>query len=297
MNEQDIVWQLFVNSLIAASGYYLVALSFSIIYSTNRFFHFAHAGIFTVGAYSAFTAVKVFNWPIFQSLIFSLTIAAFLGILIEICVYKKLRDRRASPLVLLIASLGLYVIIQNAISMIFGVDTKSVRTWQIHEGINLFGARITPVQVVLVMTSVIIAFLTIILFKKSKLGFAMKAIADDSELARISGVNTDLIVLWTFALGSALAGLAGVLIALDVDMTPTMGLRALLMGVVAMIIGGVRSVIGIALGALLLGGAQNFGVLKISSQWQDAIAFIVLLILLLLKPEGFLGKRTKKVSV
>ena len=103
--------------------------------------------------------------------------------------------------------------------------------------------------------------------------------------------------MWTFAIGSALAGIAGILVALDVDMTPTMGMNALMMGVVVVIIGGVGSIPGIALGALLLGFAQHFGVWKISSQWQDTIAFVILILFLLFRPQGFLGKKVKKVSI
>jgi len=125
----------------------------------------------------------------------------------------------------------------------------------------------------------------------------MRAVANNPELARISGIESDRVILSTFALGSALAGIAGILVALDVDMTPTMGMNALMMGMVAVIIGGVGSIPGIALGSLLLGIAQHLGAWFISSQWQAAIAFVVLLIFLLFRPQGFLGKKIKKVSI
>ena len=125
----------------------------------------------------------------------------------------------------------------------------------------------------------------------------MRAVANDSELARVAGIESDKIILLTFALGSALAGIAGILVALDVDMTPTMGMNALMMGVVAVIIGGVGSIPGIALGALLLGMAQHLGVWFISSQWQDAIAFVILLLFLLFRPQGFLGKKVKTATL
>ena len=125
----------------------------------------------------------------------------------------------------------------------------------------------------------------------------MRAVADDLELARVSGIDSDRIILWTFAISSALAGIAGILVAFDTDMTPTMGLNVLLMGVVAVIIGGSGSIPGVALGALFLGLAQHLGVWGISSQWQDAIAFIILLAFLLVRPEGVLGKRVTKATV
>ena len=129
------------------------------------------------------------------------------------------------------------------------------------------------------------------------MGKAMRAVANDPELANISGIDSNRVILLTFAIGSALAGIAGILVALDVDMTPTMGMNALMMGVVAVIIGGVGSIPGVALGALLRGTAQHLGVWEISSKWQDAIAFIILFIFLLLKPEGFLGKKARKEKI
>ena len=128
-------------------------------------------------------------------------------------------------------------------------------------------------------------------------GHGMRAVSNDVELAKISGIDSDRIILWSFILGSALAGVAGILVALDVDMTPTMGMNALMMGVVAMIIGGVGSILGVAFGAILLGLAQHLGVWKISSQWQDAIAFIILFLFLLIRPQGFMGRKVKKVTI
>jgi branched-chain amino acid transport system permease protein len=122
-------------------------------------------------------------------------------------------------------------------------------------------------------------------------------VASDPNLALVSGIDTDKVILFSFALGSALAGAAAILISFDTDMTPTMGMNALMMGVVAVIIGGVGSIPGATLGGFLIAFAQNFGVWKISSQWQDAIAFIILLLFLLYRPNGFFGKKIPKVEV
>jgi branched-chain amino acid transport system permease protein len=167
----------------------------------------------------------------------------------------------------------------------------------VREGLNVFGARITPIQIVIISISIILVLMVALFLKFSKIGKSMRAVADDPELASFSGIDTNSVILLTFAIGSALAGIAGILVALDVDMTPTMGMNALMMGVVAVIIGGVGSIPGVALGALLLGLSQHLGVWKISSQWQDAIAFIILFIFLLFKPEGFLGKKIKKAKI
>lgn len=198
---------------------------------------------------------------------------------------------------MMLASLGIYIVLQNVISMVFGDDTKSIRTWPVVEGINVFGARITHVQIIIIISSIVLTLLVAVYLYIAKTGKAMRAVASDAEMSKISGINSDKIILTSFAIGSALAGIAGILVSLDVDMTPTMGMNALLMGVVAMIIGGVGNIKGIVLGSLLLAFAQNFGVWYISSQWQDAIAFGILLIFLLFKPEGFYGKKIRRAEI
>jgi branched-chain amino acid transport system permease protein len=280
--------QIIINILISGSIFLLIALSFSLIYEVTRFFHFAHAVVFTSGAYFAFLFHILFGFPLYTSIPLSLVFACLIGCMMEVLVYKPLRKRGATSIILLLASLGLYIVMQNLISMIFGDDTKSIRTWPVVEGHEVLGARIASI----VFVALVAGFLAL-----AKTGKAMRAVANNKELANISGINSDKIILISFALGSTLAGIAGILVALDVDVTPTMGMNALMMGVVAMIVGGVGSIWGIALGALLLALAQNLGVWYISSQWQDAIAFAILLIFLLFKPEGFFGKKVKKAEV
>lgn len=289
--------QLILNGIIAGSVYTLVAVGFALIYRTVRFFHFAHGVIFTAGAYFTYLLKAWLDWPVIVAAPVSIGLCAMLGVFIETSIYRPLRHKGSSSLILLLASLGIYIVLQNIISMAFGDDTKTIRSGIVKEGINILGARITPVQITIIIVSLLLLVSCFIFLKYMKIGHSMRAVANDSELARVAGIESDKVILMTFALGSALAGIAGILVALDVDMTPTMGMNALMMGVVALIIGGVGSIPGIALGALLLGMAQQFGVWKIGTQWQDAIAFVVLLIFLLFRPQGFLGKKIKKVSI
>ena len=289
--------QLILNGIIAGSVYILVAVGFAVIYRTVRFFHFAHGVVFTAGAYFTYLFKAWLGWPVIVAIPVSIGLCAVLGMMMEIFVYRPLRHKESSALILLLASLGIYIVLQNIISMIFGDDTKTIRSGIVKEGINLLGARITPVQITIICVSLLLVLACFLFLKYTKIGRSMRAVANNPELARVTGINSDSVVFWTFAIGSALAGIAGILVALDVDMTPTMGMNALMMGVAAMIIGGVESIPGVALGALLLGMAQHLGVWKISSQWQDAIAFAILLVFLLFRPQGFLGKRVKKVTI
>lgn len=289
--------QYLLNTLPVAGMYALVGLGFALAFRVGGFFHFAHGVVFTAGAYFAFLFNVWLGFPLFISIFSAILCSTVLGSLMEFFPYRPLRRKGASPLVLLLASLGIYVVFQNMISIIFGDDTKSIRSGPVKEGLSMFGARITPIQVLTILISVVLIVVVAILLKKTKIGKAMRAVASDPEQANICGLNSDKIVLVAFALGSALAGVAGILVALDVDMTPTMGMNALMMGIVAVIIGGVDSIIGIVLGALLLGLAQNVVVWYIGSQWQDAIAFAILFVFLLIKPEGFLGKKIRRVTV
>lgn len=289
--------QLLLNSIISGSVYTLIALGFSLIYSTTKFFHFAHAAVYTSCPYFAYLFYIILGLPFWTSLCLAILSSTLLGMTIEIVVYKPMRRWGATPLVLLLSSLGLYIVLQNIISMAFGDDTKTLRSGIVTEGIEFLGARITPIQIGIILVSALLLVFCWALMKYTKIGTAMRAVASDSELALVSGIDTDRTILFAFMLGSMLAGIAAILISFDIDMTPTMGMNALMMGVVAVIIGGVGSIPGAALGGFLLAFAQNFGVWKISSQWQDAIAFIILLVFLLFRPYGFFGKKIRKVEV
>lgn len=289
--------QIIINSLISSSEILLLAISFSIIYETTKFFHFAHAIVLTSGAYFTFLFNQLLGFNLYISIALAIIATCLVGCIMELFIYKPLRKRKSNSLILLLASLGIYIVLQNVISMVFGDDTKSIRTWPVREGLDLLGARITPVQIIIIISSVVLVLLVAGYLSLAKTGKAMRTVASDAEIAKVSGINSDRIILISFAIGSALAGIAGILVSLDVDMTPTMGMNALLMGVVAMIIGGVGNIKGIVFGSLLLAFAQNLGTWYISSQWMDAIAFGILLIFLLFKPEGFMGRKLRKAEV
>jgi branched-chain amino acid transport system permease protein len=275
----------------------LVGISFGIIYKVCRFFHFAHGGIFTFGCYFLFFLKHWAGLPFLLSFLLAIAISGSLGCLIQQTIYRPLKRKSASPLILLLTSLGIYIVLQNIISIIFGDDTRSIRSPVVEEGINILGARVTTIQLFIICISLLLMIIVAILLKKTKLGKAMQAVANDPDLARVSGIDSEQVTFWTLAIGSVLGGIAGILVALDIDMTPTMGMNALMMGVVTVIIGGVGSIPGIAMGAFLLSVAQHFGAWKISSQWQDAIAFVILIFFLIFRPQGFLGRKIKKVNI
>lgn len=291
--------QFIVNGIIAGSIYALIALGFSLIYGTARFFHFAHGAVYTMGAYATFTFFVLLNLPFGVSVAAAIATAAMLGAGLELFIYRPMRARGANNLILLITSLGLFTVLQNLIPIFFGDETKSIRTGLVQEGHIIFQARITTIQIITLVVSVLLYLLTWLYLRLTRMGRMVRAVANDPELSRIIGVNNDKIILRTFVLGSAMAAVASILISLDTDMTPTIGFNALLMGVVAAVIGGIGSVPGSALGGLLVGMAQHLGVWNrnITTQWQDTIVFVILILFLLIRPQGFLGKPIRKASV
>jgi branched-subunit amino acid ABC-type transport system permease component len=268
-----------------------------LIYYPTKFFHITHAITLTFSAYFTYLFSTQLQVPVWLSIPLAIVCATAIGMLSEIALYKPLRKRNASPMILMIASLGLYTVLQNVISMLWGDDTKSVRTGEIKVGNEFFGAYITDIQIITIVVCVTLFAACVLLMKYSRIGRNIRAVASNPELSNIVGIHSDRVILWAFGIGSALAAVAGILIAFDTDMTPTMGFNWLLYGVVAMIIGGVGSNWGLVGGALLLATAQHLAAYYIGSQWMDAIAYIILILFLIAKPLGFSGKRLKKIEI
>jgi branched-chain amino acid transport system permease protein len=217
-------------------------------------------------------------------------LAAILGVAIDRLVYLPLRRNNAPDLVLLIASFGVFIFIQNFLQLIYGAQILTIRTGPVEKGYEIGSAVITPIQALILAVSLVLLAAVWLALEKTRMGKAIRAVADDPAGASVCGINPDRVVLSSFALGSALAGMAGALISLETNIEPTMGMNAILKGIIASIIGGIGSVPGAALGGLLLGVVENLGVWKIQAGWKDTIAFAVLIIFLLVRPRGILGK-------
>lgn len=292
------MWQqLLMNGLIAGSTYGLVAVGFSLIYSVGRFFHFAHAAVIICAGYSVLFLTADLHVPLSLSITLSIIVSALIGMLMEITIYRQLRKLRASSVMLLLASLGIYIVVQNMISMKFGDDVQALSAYAPTSAIVILKSRITRLQAIIVLVNMFLYAITGLLILRTRTGRIIRAVANDMELACVAGVNTDHVILLVFALGSALAAVAGILIAYDTNLTPTMGFNALLMGVVAVVVGGIGSVPGAILGGLLVGLSQHLGVWKLPTQWQDAIVFLILIFFLFLRPQGFLGKPLRRAAV
>jgi len=287
----SIVPQLILNSIIAGSIYALVALGFSLIFNAAKFFNLAHGAIAAVGGYTVFFLTQHFGLNMYVAIFIGVIFAGFLGFLLDRFIYLPLRRKKASNLILLVASLGAFTVIQAALAILFTSQFQTLSNLIPDQKIyTLWGGSITQVQVVMLVSAFAIFFALLFLLKKTKFGHAVLAISDDEEVAKIVGINTNQIVAWVFFIGSAIAGLAGILVGLDTGIEPIMGLPLLLGGIIAMIIGGISSIEGAILGAYLLGFVENFGIWKINGEWKSAIAFGLLIIFLLFRPQGIIKK-------
>jgi len=210
-------------------------------------------------------------------------------------VYERLRQRQASSVILLIASVALLFLLESLILMFFGADVKTIGYIKVAKGLEFFGAIITPLQIVIIAVSVILLALLFFLMKKTKMGKAMRAVADNKEVAEIVGISAKKVYYWSLSLGSAIAGIAGILVGLEQNLNPTMGTGLIIKGFTGAVIGGIGSVPGAIFGSFVLGLAENFGIWWLPSGYKDAIAFVILFIFLLFLPRGILGvKRSTK---
>lgn len=281
--------QLTINGLIAGSIYALVASGFSLIYSTNRFIHFAHGISVAVAAYIMFALFSLAGLNFYLIILPTLFLSALFGLASYRFIYLPLQNKKASNVILLIASLALLIFFQNLIQIIFGAEVKTVKYIAVREGINFLGASITPLQIVIILISIAL-FVTLQLFmKRTKLGKQMRAVADNKELASISGINEKSVASYSFIIGSILAGVAGILIGLEQNLTPTMGTMLIIKGFTGAVVGGIASVPASILGSYILGLAENYGIWFLPSGYKDAIAFILLFLFLLFKPSGLFG--------
>lgn len=275
----------------------MIALSLALIYRPTRFFNFAHGAVLLWGAYLAFAVHVLLKLPFWFAILWAVIGTALLGILLYAGIFGPMKRSGSSPLVLLLVSLGLYTILQNVISLFFGDETKTLNLREAREGISFLGAHATPVQFMLVLSCGVCFALAAVLMRRSRVGKAFRAVSSNPLLARIVGIDEEHIVLGSFAVASGLGGAVCLLLALDTGMAPTSGMNLLLMGFVALVVGGVESLMGNLVGGLIVGLVQNIGVWKLPTQWQDCIVYLTLVVFLIVRPRGILSTSKNEVKV
>ncbi len=285
--------QVLCNIAVAGSAYAVFALAFNLVLSTQRFLPVILALPYTLAAYLAFLTTDSFKAPLWIAIALGIIIAAIIGACLETVIFRRLRLRGAEPTIMLLASLGVLAAFQSSISLLFGDQTLVLRRNPAVVVYELAGARIAPVQAASILAAALLFAALYIVQSKSRIGRMQRAVASDPDLARAIGIPLGGVYAGVFAAGSGVVGIGGVLAAADTDLVPTMGFTALLMGIVAAIVGGAGSLPGALLGGLLVGCMEHVSALVLPTQWQDAILFPILLLFLLIRPQGILGSPVK----
>jgi branched-chain amino acid transport system permease protein len=291
--------QQLVNGLSLGSIYALIALGYTMVYGVLRLINFAHGDVYMVGAYVGYFLSRRLRGggPSFVSALLvmlgSMIACALLGILIERLAYRPVR--REARLTLLITAIGVSLFIENVAQLVFGPDPKFFPSLAPRADFIVAGVRLTSEQITVIVVSFLLMLLLRFFIMKTRTGKAMRAVSFSLDAARLMGISTDWIISVTFALGSALAAAAGVLIGMQIPkIDPLMGIMYGLKAFVAAVLGGIGSIPGAVLGGLLIGTSEVMVVGYLSSTYREAIAFAILILVLILRPQGLLGRVHKE---
>jgi len=286
----DLLAQLIANGLVNGSHYALLALGFGLIFGTTRVTHFAFGPVYAVSAYGCWFAATTLGVPLWLAGIAGVLTGAVAGVLSYLVVYRPFERKGSPSFVILIASLGLFIILENAIGVVFGTDTKVVPSPP--SGIFLWGPLVvTGVQLAQLAALPVVGLLLWIYLTRTRMGKAVLAMTDNPEMARVIGIDTLRVSIIAFAIGSAIAAVPAGLILVKDGATAHMGFLAVFMAFVAVVVGGVGSLRGAVIGGLVLGLIESTGMVRIPTEWQSSVAFVVLFVVLLFRPRGLFGGR------
>lgn len=281
-----------INGISLGSVYAIIALGYTMVYGIAKMLNFAHGDIIMIGGYVTFTIMSTMGMSPWLGIILAIILCTVLGVVIEKVAYKPLRN--ASPLAVLITAIGVSYLLQNVALLIFGANTKSFTSVVKIKDLVLADGKLTisGETVVTIIACIVIMVGLTFFINHSKTGRAMNAVAEDKGAAQLMGVNVNKTIAITFAIGSALAAIAGVLLCSAYPaLTPYTGAMPGIKAFVAAVFGGIGSVPGAMIGGILLGIIENLSKAYISSQLADGIVFFVLIVVLLVKPTGILGKK------
>jgi branched-chain amino acid transport system permease protein len=296
--------QLSIDALTLGSVYALIALGYTLVYGVLKLLNFAHGDVFMVGSFIGFGVLQLLGGvtdpivPIWLLLVLITAAAmagcAALGVVIERFAYRPLRDApRIAPL---ISALGVSFFLANSMQLLFGATPRNYDTFDLAnaslyiKGFNIGNVHVPLLRVIIVVAAFVLMILLWVLVNRTRTGKAMRATSFDREAAAMMGIDIDKVIVFTFVLGSALAGAAGVLFALRVPTTVSIGFVAGLKGFTAAVIGGIGSIPGAMAGGLILGFAESFAQGYISTRWSDLIVFSILIAFMIFRPQGLLGR-------
>ena len=284
-----------INGISLGSVYAIIALGYTMVYGIAKMLNFAHGDVIMVGAYVCFFAISSYNLPPAVGVLIAVALCTVLGIVIERLAYKPLRQ--AASLAVLITAIGVSYFLQNGAQLLWGTNNKMFPTFITGDAITLFGGQlhVSAATLVTIVACVVIMIGLTVFTGRSKMGKAMRAVSEDRGAAQLMGINVNKTISLTFAIGSGLAAIAGVLYMSSYPiLVPTTGSMPGIKAFTAAVFGGIGSIPGAFLGGLLLGVIEIFAGAYISTQLANAIVFAILIIVLLVKPTGLLGKQVRE---
>lgn len=280
--------QLTVNALIAAAHYGFIALSFAYVCRIAGFFHVAHGAVYALAAYAAMSACEV-GMGIAPASIFAVVVASTVGAAMEVVVFRPLRSHGATAEMMLLASFGILIVLQNLYSIAWGDARQAVVVRVAESGLSVLGGRATVLQLVAVGLSVLASAGLIVFSRSTFSGLLLRAVSDDPELAAIRGVRTERAILAGFAIASGLMGLAGILQGLDSGVTPGMGFQALLVAFAGALFGGLDQDERAFAGGAAIGILEQVAAMYLPGQWYESVIFGFLVLILVLRGQRLLG--------
>jgi branched-chain amino acid transport system permease protein len=279
--------QQITNGLMLGGTYALVAIGYSLVFGVLRLIHLAHGEVFMVGAYIGLEVMLALHVGPIAALAAAILGTALLGILLELIVFRPIRRKGGSFLAPMVSSIGAGLILQEVFTKIFGAEQSEFPA-ELGNDVYHLGPVIVSTTQVFIMAIAVVSMIVLHLFvSRTRYGMAMRAAAENTEIASILGINTDAVIMLTFAVASALAGIAGVLVGLAYTaVSPFMGISMAVKGLAIMLVGGLGSIYGAMVGGLLLGIVEVLCVAYAASSYRDAVAFGLMIIILLLRPRG-----------
>lgn len=285
--------QQLINGISLGSIYALIALGYTMVYGIIKLINFAHGDIFMVGAFVGFYAIAGWGLSFFPALLLAMTVCAAFGVLIERIAYKRLRN--ATRIAALITAIGVSLLIEYGVIYVRGAQLETYPNVLAKKSFDFFGAQISSQSLLILSVSIILMILLQFIVHKTKIGKAMRAVSHDMDAARLMGINVNNTISATFAIGSALAGAAGVIFGVYyTKIEPLMGIIPGLKAFVAAVLGGIGIIPGAMVGGLVLGVVETVVSALGFSLWRDAAAFIILILILLFRPSGIFGKNARE---
>lgn len=282
-----------INGLSLGSIYALIALGYTMVYGIIKLINFAHGDIYMLGAYVAFITTTYFGFSFFPAMIASMVVCGILGVLIERIAYKPLRH--ATRIAALITAIGVSYVLEYTTQYVMGSEVKTYPTLLSNSSFSLGPVTISMQQVYIFTITIVLMIALQLIIKKTKMGRAMRAVSVDEDAAKLMGINVDTTISFTFLLGSSLAGVAGILVGIYYNsIDPLMGMVPGLKAFIAAVFGGIGSVPGAMIGGLFIGIAETMVVAYGSSLYRDAIVYLILILILIIKPNGLLVKNQRE---